>query len=307
MLVAVDALTEKLGVALMTSKRQQDWEEGIVHLINNVFPIATCIVADRDVSISGKAFQSRMKREHDIDFFHLRVRSKSYKSEIQIRQLKRKLSIALGMNKRGDNRWIDKVPAVVAHHNEQFVTGTKIRRKDAVKGNMMELIAQKYKTPEFGVYFNNSVMTAFSAKMRRKLGFLYEPGQKVLLSRAATYEAGSGKAGHFDKVSVEGTFDRKVHEIKSAELRYSSNHTLLLTYSLKDVAGKYYQSELILARAFLNRKKKEEEERGGGGEGGAGGRGGGGGGGGGVRDQAEFVRTTRAAAKRRKRRKRKAT
>jgi hypothetical protein len=194
------------------------------------------------------------------------------------------------MNKRGDNRWIDKVPAVVARHNEQFVTGTKIKRKDAVKGNMMELLAQKYRTPEFGVYFNNSVMTAFSAKMRRKLGFLYEPGQKVLLSRAVTYEAGGGKAGHFDKVSVEGTFDRKVHEIERAELRYSSDHTLLLTYTLKGVAGRYYQSDLTLAEAFLNRKKRTWEE----------------GEGGGVRDQTEFVRNSRAAAKRRKRRKREA-
>jgi hypothetical protein len=255
MLVGVDGLTEKLSVVAMANKTQASWEAGIMYMVEHVFPVVTTIVVDRDVAIAGKAFQARMKRDHNIDFFHLRVRSKSYKAEIQIRNIKRKLSVGLAMNRKGDNRWLDKLPAIVAHHNSQFVKGTKIRREDAVQGNMMELLAQKFKTPEFGVYFNNAVISQFSAKMRKGLGFKYAPGQKVLLTRAATYEAGEGKAAKFDKISVEGTFNRQVYEIEKAMLKDNSSHTLNFVYQLKDLAGIYYQHELTPA-SFVDRKKK---------------------------------------------------
>ena len=254
LLVAVDGLTEKLSVVAMSDKTQASWETALLYMVEQIYPIVTTIVADRDVAITGKAFQARMKREHNIDFFHLRIRSKSYKAEIQIRHLKRKLSIALALNQKGDNRWVNKLPAIVAHHNSQFVSGTRIRRDQATKTNMMELLAQKFKTPEFGVYFNNAVISIFSAKMRKGLGFKYGPGQKVLISRLVTSEAGEGKAGKFDKISVEGTFNRKVYQIEKALLKDDSDHVMSIIYKIKDLPGIYYQHELTPA-SFADRKK----------------------------------------------------
>jgi hypothetical protein len=259
-LVGCDALSELLCCLPLTNKTQQAWEAGVKHMVENVYPVVTTIVSDRDSSVAGKIFQEKMKRELGIDWYHLRVNSKSYKSEILIRYLKRKFSVGLGLNKKGDNGWLKFVDPVVAEYNSRNVKGTKLRRDEIGKHNVMELLAQKYKTPDFSVYFNNSVVSNFSAKMRRGLGFRFSPGQKVLLSRTATYESGEGKSkGAFDKPSVEGTFGRKVYEIESAVLRTNEMFYYKMCYYLKNLEGIYYQNQLQSA-SFADRKKRPWEE-----------------------------------------------
>jgi hypothetical protein len=266
LLVGVEALTEKLSCIPLSNKTQQSWESAIMYMVRHVYPVVTTIVVDRDVAIAGKAFQDRMKRDHNIDFFHLRTRSKSYKSERQIRTLKHALSVALGMNKKGDNKWIDKLEGILASYNARHVKGTQMRRDEVTKDNVMELLAQKFQTREFGVYFNNAVVSNFSAKLRKGLGFKYSPGQRVLLTRAATYESGQGKVkGAFDKKSVDGTFSRTVYVVDKAFLKDNSQHTLNMMYTLKTLEGDrplfgiYYQSEITPA-LFAGRAKKPWEE-----------------------------------------------
>jgi hypothetical protein len=159
------------------------------------------------------------------------------------------------------------VEGIVADHNRKNVLGTDIPRDQVGTHNIMELLAQKYKTPEFQVYFNNSVVSSFSAKMRTGLGFKFAPGQKVLLSRASTYEKtpGEGKAkGAFDKVTVEGQFGgRRVYEIVTALLKTNAMYYYVLCYQLKNAAGKlvdglYYQHELTSA-AFADRTPRSWE------------------------------------------------
>jgi hypothetical protein len=265
LLVGSDALSEKLSCVPLANKKQESWEAGIRYMVDHVYPVVTTIVCDRDVSVTGELFQARLKREMGIDFYHLRVRSKSWKSERGIRFLKRSISVGLGMNARGDNNWLKLVEPILTNFNSKFVKGTKIRRDAVSKDNVMELLAQKYKTREFGVYFNHSVVSVFSAKMSRGLGFKFSPGQKVLLTRASTYESGESKAkGAFEKPSVEGTFGRTVYTIDRAVLKTNEARYYVMCYYLNKLDGTklqglYYAHELQAA-SFADRTKRSWEE-----------------------------------------------
>ena len=74
LLVATDLLSQKLACIAYPNKSQQSWQHGLDQMIRHEFPAVHTIVSDRDTSISGSAFQARIKSEYGVDWIHLRTR-----------------------------------------------------------------------------------------------------------------------------------------------------------------------------------------------------------------------------------------
>jgi len=74
LLVATDLLSQKLACIAYPNKSQASWQHGLDHMIRHEFPAAHTIVSDRDTSISGSAFQARIKSDYGVDWIHLRTR-----------------------------------------------------------------------------------------------------------------------------------------------------------------------------------------------------------------------------------------
>ena len=74
LLVATDLLSQKIACIAFPNKSQASWERGIAQMILQDFPAVKTIVTDRDTSISGAAFQARIKSKYGVDWIHLRNR-----------------------------------------------------------------------------------------------------------------------------------------------------------------------------------------------------------------------------------------
>jgi hypothetical protein len=85
LLVGVDLLSQKISCVAFPNKKTESWEKGLVQFITKDFPCAHTIITDRDVAISSVKFQAKMKSKYDVDWIHLRNRSKSYAAERALR------------------------------------------------------------------------------------------------------------------------------------------------------------------------------------------------------------------------------
>lgn len=74
LLVATDLLSQKISCIAFSNKSQASWEKGIAQMILHDFPAVHTLVTDRDTSISGAAFQARIKKVYGVDWVHLRNR-----------------------------------------------------------------------------------------------------------------------------------------------------------------------------------------------------------------------------------------
>ena len=245
LLVAVDALSQRIECFSMPKKTQEWWEKGVMHFLK-VFPLVRCFVSDRDVSISGKEFKARLFRTKNVVWRHLPSRFKAANSERSIRYLKDRVAVALSLNDRGNNRWLSHVDSVTQDYNKRFVKDTKIRRIDVNKQNEKKLLAQKYKTKEYEHIFNTSIAGNFSPELRKSVGFRFKEGDMVLVSRTANYRL---KNDSFLKPSVEGSWGKTVYKIKRAFLKSNGRYSYRLCYKLTSptLNGSFYQSELLPA------------------------------------------------------------
>lgn len=244
LLVGTDLLSQKISCIAFPNKSQQSWEKGLVQMIEKDFPVVRCFVTDRDTAISGEAFQKKIKTKYGVDWVHLRNRSKSFAAERVLRYLKDRLSTALSLNDKGDNRWLSHLDTIVADYNQRLVKGTNIRRQDATKANQMKLLAQKFKVKDFEPIFNTSVVGNFSKRMFKAIGSKYIVGSKVLLSRSANYNL---KSDAFTKKSELGSYGKKVYTVTNVFLKSNSKHFYSLMYKLKGMEGIFYSTELIPA------------------------------------------------------------
>jgi hypothetical protein len=243
LLVAVDLLSQRLGVIAFPNKKTESWEKGIVQFIKE-FPCVHTIITDRDVAITSERFQARIKEKYQVDWMHLRNRSKSYAAERALRYLKDRLGTALALNESNDRNWLKHLDPIVADYNNRMVKGATIKRVDVRRGNVMQLLAQKYGVKDFTPLFNTSVVGNFSKGLRKAIGFKHEKGSKVLLSRSANYNL---KTDAFLKKSAEGSYGKKVYVVEDAYLKSNAKQYYSMVYRLKGMEGFFYASELIPA------------------------------------------------------------
>lgn len=246
-IVGVECVSQKLACVPCKDKTRASWKNAISDMLQNSFPRAHRLITDRDTAVTGKAFQQWLKETYKVDISFLRSRSKAFLSERMIRFLKERLSIALKANALdGDKNksfkfnWIQFVPDIVQTYNREKVTGTNIKRVDVDHQNFWDVLKQKWKAKEPLTLM--SLLT--ETKMPRPISdavFKYDQGQKVMLARDANYKL---KESKFKKRSVTGSFGPEIYTISNRRLKSSMNLFLTPVYSLKELSGLFYESEL---------------------------------------------------------------
>ena len=190
------------------------------------------------------------------------------------RFIKDRLGTALSLNDPGDNNWLKHLEPILVDYNNRYTKGTNIRRADVNKSNVMKVLAQKFGATDFTHTHNTSVLGNFSPQMHKAIGFKFDKGNKVLVSRSANYNV---KSDAFIKKSVEGSYGKKVYEVESAFLRTNAaKNYYTFGYRVKNLDTLVYPSEMIPAnfseaetapdedaldkrKKVLQRKKKREQ------------------------------------------------
>lgn len=261
-LLGVDTLSQKLAVVPCRDKKQETWEKAVAKMLEETFDgQVQTILSDRDVAIAGREFKRRIKAERGITWAHLPDRSKAVHAEGMIGDVKRRLSMALANNPRGDNRWVDRVAKIVAEHNGQAVTGTGVARKDVNKDNYLEVVAQRGKTSDPVAMLNLGAASgdSFSEEVRKKL-WKYAAGQRVLVAKKSTHAEKPG-GGAFHKSSVEGDYSFKSYVVDRLLMRHSADQVLVPMYKLRGLSSSvFYEGDLIPA-LFSEEGERAEAER----------------------------------------------
>jgi hypothetical protein len=208
-------------------------------------------VTDADTSVTGVAFQARIRAKYGVRWYHLRQRSKSFKAEAAIGHCKRFLGLALAANDKGDRNWLKHVPSVVDAWNARPTSGTDVARRDVTKANELEVVAAKLGVDDPVAHVNARLIRAMSDRTRRALGFRYAVGDRVLLANKSGYETGARLAtasagGGFAKTSVVGSYGTKVYTVSAAFLKASKTHYIMV-YGLAGTEGLYYAGDLTPA------------------------------------------------------------
>ena len=160
--------------------------------------------------------------------------------------MKERLSMALQLNRQGDNNWIRHIESIVSARNKETIRGTSIVRNSVTKHNFMKVLEELYNSTDPTMLFNlaSTSSDAYAPWLAKKI-WKHDLGAKVLLSRDANYQL---KKDFFRKKSILGAYDEKVYTVKSRELK-GNKFFLTPVYTLSPTRGdsKYYESELIPA------------------------------------------------------------
>ena len=251
-LVGRDVLSQKIACYPCTNKKQTTWEQGVAWMIKHDFPHVQTITTDRDSAVTGTKFQKKIKELYDIDWDHLRSRSKAYAAENGGKLMKTWLSTGLDAKKaegkldpRERNNWVGMVQGIVDHYNSLPTKGSTMPRRDVNKSNYLDMLAQRFGAKDPTPLMNLGQATNFSPKMAGLL-FRYPVGQKVLLARSANY---SEVAGAFNKHSVRGSFGLTPYVVTEQVLKSGGPYFLTPCYRLANLQGLYYQRELRALQA----------------------------------------------------------
>jgi hypothetical protein len=159
--------------------------------------------------------------------------------------LKQRLGMALSLNPKGDNSWLQFLQPIVDDYNGRFVRDSKkFRRNEVDKFNVNALLAEKYNVKDFTPIFNTSVLGNFSKEMLEAIPFKFQVGQKVLVSKSANYKL---KSDSFAKRSADGSYGKKPYEVDKVFLKSNSKHMYTMVFKLKNLEGMFYPTELISA------------------------------------------------------------
>ncbi len=76
MLVAQDALSQKIAAVPLAGKGQRHWESAVERMIEKEFPLVRCFVSDADSSVTGKAFRQRILDKYNVKWHFVLNRNK---------------------------------------------------------------------------------------------------------------------------------------------------------------------------------------------------------------------------------------
>jgi hypothetical protein len=199
-----------------------------------------------------------MKRRYDVTWTFLKARSHAFKAERAIAFLKRRLSIALAANPRGDLNWLRHLPGILHDYNARPVQGTDVPKNSVSKRNYLSLLQKLYGTTDPEALWNLTTSANYSPRVARRL-WKHEVGDKVLLSRRADYTP-LGRRGAFEKPTVRGAFGPKVYTVVGRRLKNNFRLFAVPVYRLGGLDGLYYPTELKPARFATDDDDEEKEE-----------------------------------------------
>jgi hypothetical protein len=239
-IIGVDVLSQFMAAYAFPNKTQQSWNTALESFITKDFPCCRRFLVDRDVAITGEAYQRHMKQKWNVDFMHLRSNSKSVWAERGVRSLKVRLSQACLLS--NTNNWLQFLDGIVADLNQKPCRNTSIKRCDVNKNNVMKVLAEMHGIKDWSPLYNTSVISNISAPMYRAIGFKFAENSKVLLSRSSNYTV---KFGSFTKKSQEGNYTKTVYTIEDAFLKASADDFFCVMYKLKGMPQLWYQEDLL--------------------------------------------------------------
>lgn len=162
------------------------------------------------------------------------------------------------MRAAGDKRWLRLLPDLTKNHNEQFVTGTNVRRIDVNNENYLTLLEQKYKTEDPSLMFNLGTTTSYP-KPLEKLVWRYEVGQKVLLARRVDYTL-VGRS-NFEKPSLTGSFGPNVYTVTSRAGKNTLGFFIAPVYRLSSLDNTWIYERDLRPALFVEGEKSASASR----------------------------------------------
>ena len=266
-LVGVECLSSKLSVVPCKNATQRSWERAIVTMLETAFDHISVVVSDRDSSVTGQAFQARMRRDYGLSWIFLKSRSKSYRAEIMIKFVKRRCSIALEAaveagersGKKPNLNWVELLPGILDDYNGREIPGSGGLTRDSVnKRNYMDLLERLWGSRDAaGSSLNLAQSSNYSPRIAKAL-WRYQVGDRVLLSKASDY---SRKTGKFTKRSVTGSFGPEVHTVTGRKLKSNGKYFLVAVYSISGRTSLYYPEELRPALFVPEAQQQQQQQQ----------------------------------------------
>jgi hypothetical protein len=147
--------------------------------------------------------------------------------KVYISHVKRWLSTALEANPSPDGRgrWVKLLPKLMAHHNNQFVPGTSIKRCDVTNANFFEMLDSQWKLSDATLAFNSRTFDSeniLNLEWKKKV-FRFSDGQRVLVARKSL----DIKSKDYKKASVIGGWARDVYVVTDCKLKSTRYDTLV--------------------------------------------------------------------------------
>lgn len=244
-LVAVENFTNKLFAIPTKGKGTQEWLSGISSFVEATRDVRT-ILSDRDSVATSSSFLESIEAKYQIDWKYLRKGNKAYLAERFIGFLKTKLSQAL-LHGGGDKNWIQYLPAICEEYNNTTIEGTTYKRKFVSRENFGRFLSQLLKDPQPELRFNGFKAGPFDSAHWNSKIFLFNLGDRVLLSRKANWKENEEKLGSFTKISAVGGFGKTVFTISGRQLRASKGlKSYVPVYSLIELGPSlhFYTNEL---------------------------------------------------------------
>lgn len=215
-------ITQRRWATPLVSKTKESFETSIENAVRgNVFPAIRTVLTDRESALISDEFQQRMKDKFGIRFHFLHRYSKAWSSEIAIRDIKTKLSMALISN--NSKRWVDSLQKIITSFNKEKVPGTQFRRIDIDDSNFFEFLDELYDLKDATLSFNTRSlnMNSLSPGWQNKL-FKFKLNEEVFVSRSSLKEKNT-----FEKTSMTGGFSKKIYIIVDAFLRSTNDDQLV--------------------------------------------------------------------------------
>ena len=223
---AVEGISTQLAAVPIKRRTITAFESAIKTLLREtMLSQVVLIIADRESALFSKKFSDFLKKKYGVAIKYLSKRNKSYLAERYNKMLKTRLS--RGMRQTKSERWVDLLQPIIRQFNRQYVKGTSFRRKNISAKNVQQFLDEKYKTEDFPSLLNSVKIhssTILNQKWKKKI-FLFEEGERVLLSRAVS--GGRGGEGRFPKPSLRGYFDEKVYVITDRFLATTRDLSLI--------------------------------------------------------------------------------
>ena len=246
-LVAVENLTNKLFAMPCKGKGTAEWLAAISAFVEKTRDIRT-IFSDLDSVATSESFRENLLQKYGFRWYFLKKGHKAYLAERYIGFLKTKLSQIL--KHKGGKRWIEYLSAICAEYNQTKIEGTSYRRQAVNRINFGHFLSQVLKTSEPELTFNSFKAGPFESADWNSRIFKFKLGDRVLLSRRATWDNEREKLKAFTKITMEGGFGKRVFTVGGRQLHASKwQKSYVPVYSLTELGPSlhFYANELKMA------------------------------------------------------------
>ena len=246
-LVAVENFTNKLFAIPCRGKGTDEWYKAISEFVEKTRDIRT-MYSDRDSVATSETFRENLLQKFGFQWYFLKKGHKAYLAERYIGFLKTKLSQIL--KHKGEKKWIGYLAAICSEYNQTKIEGTSYRRQAVNRINFSHFLSQLLKTPEPELTFNSFKAGPFENKDWNSRIFKFDLGDRVLLSRRATWDDDKEKLKVFTKISTEGGFGKRTFTVGGRQLHASKwQKSYVPVYSLNELGPSlhFYSNELKMA------------------------------------------------------------